>query len=151
MTSSTWFADTISAFSEDYEIICPYSHLGCEVTCQRKHLEAHIVTCKYRNVDSVNGVEGSKVKGAGEPDRQEDELICSYSVFGCTHCCSRAEFFAHLKVCRYAGLSRENEEAERERWKGVVVKEAEEERQRRVEEDVEGGEMGRKVRSPVVP
>ncbi|GMH63327.1 hypothetical protein TL16_g03684, partial [Triparma laevis f. inornata] len=141
MTSSTWFADTISAFSEDYEIICPYSHLGCEVTCQRKHLEAHIMTCKYRNVDSVNKSDGD------QSDRQEDELICSYSVFGCTHCCSRAEFHAHLKVCRYAGLSRKDEDAERERWKGVVVKEAEEERQRRVEEDVEGGEMGMRKQS----
>ena len=49
-------------------------------------------------------------------------------------------------MCRYAGAKKESEEQERERWRGVVVKEAEEERQRRVEEaEEEGlGEAGRK-------
>ena len=76
---------------------------------------------------------------------EDHELICPYSVLGCTQCFPRSKLYEHLNVCRYAGAKRESEESERERWRGVVVKEAEEERQRRVEEaEEENAETGRR-------
>jgi len=147
MTSSTWFADTISAFNDEYDIVCPYSHLGCDHICKRSSLEAHIASCKYRNFDAI-GARGdldAVEEDVGESS-EDHELICPYSVLGCTQCFPRSKLYEHLNVCRYAGTKRdEREERERERWKGVVVKEAEEERQRRVEEaEEENTENGRR-------
>jgi non-canonical poly(A) RNA polymerase PAPD5/7 len=54
MASSIWFADTISNMNLDYEVVCPYAHLGCAHVCLRTELAAHVdKECKFRNLDSV--------------------------------------------------------------------------------------------------
>ena len=137
MASSTWFADTISTFVSDYEVVCPYTHLGCQTTCKRNDLQDHIVSCEYHNHDDVtvnkqnrSADQSGENANAFEPELHE--LVCPYAVMGCQHTCSRATLSKHLLECEYAGKgSRESEEEERDRWRKLVIVEAEEERARR--------------------
>lgn len=44
---SSWFQGTISAVELDYEIVCPYSSLGCRHICLRTSLERHLAECRF--------------------------------------------------------------------------------------------------------
>jgi hypothetical protein len=65
MASSIWFADTISNINLEYEVVCPYSHLGCRHTCLRTELANHVDNeCKFWNLDTVENATSAEGKSA---------------------------------------------------------------------------------------
>lgn len=58
---SSWFQGTINTVDLDYEIVCPYSSLGCRHICLRTLLEEHLTeNCRFNkepeDADSVASV-----------------------------------------------------------------------------------------------
>lgn len=45
---TNWFQETISSVDLDYDVVCPYSSLGCRHTCLRTELEEHLANnCRF--------------------------------------------------------------------------------------------------------
>lgn len=45
---TNWFQGTISSVDLDYEIVCPYSSLGCRHICLRTELDKHLAKdCRF--------------------------------------------------------------------------------------------------------
>lgn len=45
---SSWFQGTISTVDLDYEVVCPYSSLGCRHICLRTELDKHLAeNCNF--------------------------------------------------------------------------------------------------------
>lgn len=58
---SSWFQGTINTVDLDYEIVCPYSSLGCRHICLRTLLEKHLAeNCRFNkepeDADSIASV-----------------------------------------------------------------------------------------------
>ncbi|CAM9176973.1 unnamed protein product [Chrysoparadoxa australica] len=128
MATTAWFTDTISGFCEDYEVVCPYSHLGCRHICLRNELEKHLKLCEMTQEPE---------DGADPFDAEGYEVMCPNAVLGCDHTCLRQELEGHLTTCRFVGPGKQEEQDERDRNYQMVKVQAEEERARRVEEQQE--------------
>lgn len=89
MATTAWFGDTISSFCAEYEIVCPYSHLGCRHICLRNDLERHL------QAECVFNKEPPR-EAYTTVDTEEYEVMCPNAVLGCTHSCWRQDLQAHL-------------------------------------------------------
>jgi len=77
-------------------------------------------------------------KSDAEANEEDEYLVmCPNSILGCEVTCNRLKITEHLQTCQFRGKTREQEERERIEQKIAVVLEAEEERARRVAEDLE--------------
>ena len=47
LAGTCWLNETISTYSEDYELVCPYYKLGCRAVCRRAVLTKHMRECTY--------------------------------------------------------------------------------------------------------
>lgn len=65
-------------------------------------------------------------------DAGEYEVVCPNTVLGCTHSCPRSSLAEHLEHCYFTGPDVTEEKAERAKTKEMVLEQAEEERERRV-------------------
>lgn len=130
LTNTQWFNETISSFSENYEVLCPYHQLGCKVTCNRRDLEQHLEECEFRQEHFAPTLQ----------DRGAYEVVCPNAVLGCLHSCPRDELYEHLKSCPYGGPTPNEEEKERETLKNIVITQSEEERARRVADENDSSE-----------
>jgi len=93
--------DGYAAFTDDYEVVCPYTILGCGMTCLRSDLENHLDQCDFR----------AKSNDLDDYSRQEEYMSlynpldhvvsCPYQVAGCSHQCSRAMLPEHMVQCLY--------------------------------------------------
>jgi hypothetical protein len=131
LTATNWFNETISAYSEDYELVCPYYRLGCRVSCRRSTVAKHLRECTFAFEIQPNSIESAV---GGDSSALEDyEIVCPNSVLGCMHVgTGRKDIHEHLTVCPYIGQSEEQELKERLLLKQHVIKESEEERVRLV-------------------
>jgi predicted nucleotidyltransferase len=164
LASSHWFSEITSAYSDDYELVCPYYKLGCRVNCRRSTLRQHLLECEfcldlssYLNKDKVDGEVSSTAStdsqsGAGfvsaaDVNKQEIleyEVVCPNAIMGCRYSGNRNELSEHLQQCQFRGKTVEQEQEERRRLKQLVIDECEEERSRRVLDDEEGDAMSPK-------
>lgn len=189
MSSSSSSDDGYSPYTDNYEVVCPYTILGCEMTCQRSELDEHLSQCKFREstkdlVDDHANEEFAnlynpldfivacpyRVMGCEHecsramlpehlihcPYHDEDtgpidmdrytltqissntvdmeryEIVCPYSMMGCTDIILRSEYAAHLAVCPFAPATRQQEEADRIKNMEMAIEAAEVERKRRL-------------------
>ncbi len=122
LTSTHWFNTTISAYNEDYELVCPYYKLGCRLTCRRSTLTKHLQSCSFA-CEPV-------VKSSSIDDQ---EVICLFSTIGCNFIGNLEQVKAHLLDCPFKGKSQlEESNDERLRRKSKVIQVCEEERSRLV-------------------
>ena len=127
LTSTNWFNETITAYHEDYELVCPYYKLGCRVSCRRSNVEIHMKTCRF-------ALELGDVPST-LPDNGY-EVVCPNSVLGCNYIGGYKDLQHHLSSeCTYKGLTKQQEIEERLLMKQHVIMECEEERARRVRFD----------------
>jgi hypothetical protein len=127
LTSTNWFNETITAYHEDYELVCPYYKLGCRVNCRRSTVERHMKTCQFAL--ELCSESPPVTTGSGY------EVVCPNSVLGCTYIGSLRDLQAHLGECIFLGLTVQQELEERLLLKQHVIMECEEERARRVRFD----------------
>ena len=116
--------------------MCPNSHRGCTHSCTRSQIVQHLkVTCEY------SGERRRQLGQETQDNIQEDPdqwiVMCPYSLFGCVHECKRNRLNEHLSICTYRGITREAEEELRKKSQVDAVQAAEEERERRMNEDVD--------------
>eukprot|EP00752_Nemacystus_decipiens_P011879 g10534.t1 len=126
---SSWFQGTINSVDLDYEIVCPYSSLGCRHICLRTLLEKHLAeNCRFNkepeDADSIASV--ALVDAGGY------EVVCPNAILGCEHSCPRSSLAQHLEHCSFTGPDVSEEKAERAKKKEMVLEQVEEERERRV-------------------
>lgn len=127
MTSTNWFNETISTYSEDYELVCPYVRFGCGVTCNRSTISQHLRNCQFAiSIDKMAFTTYPEV-GLSE------EVVCPNTILGCQYVGTRNEILYHMHNCSFNGMTREQELAERIQLKRFVILECEEERSRRIE------------------
>ena len=126
LSSTNWFNEAITAYHEDYELVCPYYKLGCRVSCRRGDIEAHLKICPYA-LEPV--CESLPEISAGY------EVVCPNSVMGCTYIGNLDELNKHLTECSFSGMSVQQENEERLLMKQHVIMQQEEERARRVRFD----------------
>lgn len=128
VTNSAWFSDTVSSFCAEYEIVCPYSYLGCRHICLRNHLDLHLAECQFNKEPPL------------EVHNDVDYVVmCPNAVLGCDHSCPRQDLQVHLdSTCNYRGQGQKEAMAERARSLRMVVRQAEEERARRVDIEKKG-------------
>ncbi|CBN74279.1 conserved unknown protein [Ectocarpus siliculosus] len=123
---TNWFQGTISTLDLDYEICCPYSSLGCRHICLRTELDKHLAKdCQFNK-------EPESSDSIALVDAGEYEVVCPNTVLGCTHSCPRSSLAEHLEHCYFTGPDVTEEKAERAKTKEMVLEQAEEERERRV-------------------
>jgi predicted nucleotidyltransferase len=143
LASTQWFNETISAYSDDYELVCPYYKLGCRVNCRRSTLRQHLLECEfcmdlstYLNKDRTEGdVDGTSATGLGHAASSsilEYEVVCPNAILGCRYSGERKDLTKHLQHCEFRGKTIEQEQEERHKLKQLVINECEEERSRRV-------------------
>ncbi|CAM9478334.1 unnamed protein product, partial [Phaeothamnion confervicola] len=75
VANTQWFSETISNFCGEYEVICPYSQLGCRHCCLRADLASHLADeCAFAREDGSgsygphrvgDGVKSHGLAGAG--------------------------------------------------------------------------------------
>eukprot|EP00903_Cladosiphon_okamuranus_P014633 g13569.t1 len=126
---SSWFQGTINTVDLDYEIVCPYSSLGCRHICLRTLLDKHLAEdCRFNkepeDADSIASV--ALVDAGGY------EVVCPNTILGCNHSCPRSSLAQHLETCSFTGPDVSEEKAERAKKKEMVLEQVEEERERRV-------------------
>ena len=136
MEDTPWFQKMITSYNDDYIVMCPYSHRGCTHSCTRSQIVQHLkVTCEY------SGERRRQLGQETQDNIQEDPdqwiVMCPYSLFGCVHECKRNRLNEHLSICTYRGITREAEEELRKKSQVDAVQAAEEERERRMNEDVD--------------
>jgi len=80
-----------NTFVDDYEVVCPYTILGCTMTCMRSKVQEHLACCSFRSSD--------------DRDSSYNPLSyiiqCPYASLGCQHACPRASLPLHLRDCVY--------------------------------------------------
>jgi hypothetical protein len=140
LASTNWFNEAISAYSEDYELVCPYYRMGCKVSCRRSTLQKHLTDeCIFAQQIKQMDMASNKTNhddGNFQPDNYE--IICPNAFMGCTFTCSRKNLHDHLLSCSYNGISKEKDLEERQLTKQAVILECEEERIRRLRHLVHG-------------
>ena len=73
LSSTNWFNETITAYHEDYELVCPYYKLGCRVSCRRGNIEKHLKRCRF----------ALELKDQGLPEIVGGyEVVCPNSILG---------------------------------------------------------------------
>jgi len=88
------------AYTEDYEVMCPYAMIGCEVTCMRSEAEQHLKVCSFRARSEKEGYDGEKeLMSLYNP--LEFVVDCPYKVVGCSHACRRVDLLDHLRECDF--------------------------------------------------
>ena len=125
LTSSSWFLETISTYSEDYELVCPYYKLGCRACCRRASVERHLKECPY-------ALEAHDTPALAQDSWAEYEVVCLFSRFGCTFTGTLSEVKEHILTCSLQGLTPLEESEERRLLKQHVIEECEEERVRQL-------------------
>ncbi len=90
-----------SAFSGDYEVVCPYTILGCDHTGRRSKIDEHLDICQYRakSADVIDEGRNEEYKSLYNP--LDHVVKCPYAVVGCEHRCTRADLPEHLLQCAY--------------------------------------------------
>jgi hypothetical protein len=106
VTSTNWFNETITAYHEDYELVCPYYKLGCRASCRRGNVERHMKKCPFALELCTESV-------APDPNGAGYEVVCPNSVLGCTFIGSLKMLQPHLLVCSHLGLTVQQEMEER--------------------------------------
>jgi hypothetical protein len=154
LASTQWFNETISAYSEDYELVCPYYKLGCRISCRRSTVANHLKECIYAfeiisndPVDSHDsrqrdGKDGSDASTGTSPSRSprsnayldttEYEVVCLFAIFGCSFTGTLFEVTEHMLSCSLRGSSDQQEQEERSQLKEHVISECEKERVRQL-------------------
>lgn len=126
LSSTNWFNETITAYHEDYELVCPYFKLGCRVSCRRGTIEKHLKKCRF----ALEMIDAPLPEISGGY-----EVVCPNSVLGCVYIGSLDALHQHLTVCSFSGLTVQQEIEERRLLKQHVIMQQEEERARRVRFD----------------
>ena len=92
--NSVFFSEMMSTFNTDYELVCPYYHAGCRVSCLRSRLAKHLADeCKFCVDISLNPLSASRNPMASQDATQakettnDYEIVCPYSIIGCKHTC----------------------------------------------------------------
>jgi hypothetical protein len=106
VSSTQWFSEAISAYHEDYELVCPYYKYGCIVHLKRSNVKAHLKKCRYAlEIGTLMNSELNTVNY---------EVVCPNSVLGCTYIGGdRSDIYHHLDVCTYRGKTKDEELEER--------------------------------------
>ncbi|GBG27075.1 PolyA RNA polymerase cid14 [Hondaea fermentalgiana] len=127
----------------DCVVTCPYRVMGCEHECSRAMLPEHLVHCAFHDDDTgpidLDRFNLATISRSGV-DMERYEIVCPYSIMGCTDIILRSEYSAHLAVCPFAPVTRQQEEADRIKNMEMAIEAAEDERKRRLtlsEEDNE--------------
>lgn len=126
LSSTNWFNETITAYHEDYELVCPYYKLGCRVSCRRGNIEKHLKKCRF----ALDLIEQPLPELTGGY-----EVVCPNSILGCTYIGGLDALQHHLTECAHAGQTAQQEIEERTLLKQHVIMQQEEERERRVRFD----------------
>jgi DNA polymerase sigma len=139
MEDTPWFQKMTSSYNDDYIVMCPNSHLGCAHSCTRSQIMQHLKSiCKYSGERRQLGhAEAEANQDTYMDDPGQWIIMCPYSLFGCAHECKRNMLNEHLSVCTFRGITREEENNIRKRSVVDAVHAAEEERQRRMNEDID--------------
>lgn len=126
LSSTNWFNETITAYHEDYELVCPYYKLGCRVSCRRGNIEKHLKKCRF----ALELIDEPLPEISGGY-----EVVCPNAVLGCPYIGCLDALHKHLTECSYSGQTVQQEMEERLLLKEHVIKQQEEERARRVRFD----------------
>jgi hypothetical protein len=139
MEDTPWFQKMTSSYPNDYIIVCPNTHLGCDHSCPRSHIVQHLKVCDFSGerrtqhcVGETQPEEDDDGMLAPEDGARDWVVVCPYSVFGCGHNCKYSKLDDHLLECRFRGISRREEEELRRKSCSAAVRAAEKERQRRI-------------------
>jgi len=139
LTSTNWFHETISTYSDDYELVCPYYKLGCRASCRRASVAEHLRECTF----AVEMVDQEQM------DTGQYEVVCLFSKLGCRFSGNLASVKKHMLTCFQGGKSQELELEERRALKEHVIFECEEERMRRLHSPTSSRKLS--VRQKLVP
>jgi len=90
-----------TGFTDDYELVCPYTILGCDKTCLRSELDKHLQDCSFRakSKDIVDEGRDEEYRQLYNPLKRL--VQCPYNVVGCERVCSRAMLPEHLLHCSF--------------------------------------------------
>jgi hypothetical protein len=106
ISSTQWFSEAISAYHEDYEVVCPYYKYGCTIQLRRSKVKEHLTTCRY-------ALEIGTLMNS-ELNTMDYEIVCPNTVLGCTYIGGgRTDIYLHLATCSFRGKSFDEENAER--------------------------------------
>jgi len=143
LSSTSWFNELVSNFSDDYELVCPYYYFGCTERCYRSNINEHLRVCKYKNHEDEIIHAQSRLKSQlsgkcyeerpGSPRFSFDyEAVCPNTILGCSFTGSLADLQKHLTgFCRYQGQTQEQEMQQRALVQQQVAVDVEAERERR--------------------
>jgi hypothetical protein len=106
LTSTNWFNDAITAYHEDYELVCPYYKLGCNVYCRRSTLQQHLKKCRFAIEYTTTSQPAS--------DDNSYEVVCPNSILGCTYTGCLKDLTKHLTECTFLGRTVQQEREERQ-------------------------------------
>ena len=137
MKDTPWFQKMTSSYQDDYIVVCPNSYLGCYHSCPRSQVVQHMKLCNFSGERRQESSKSESAYGSWEASTLKDRdwiVVCPYSSFGCDHNCKFSELNSHMKICRYRGISRSEEEELRRQSTTEAVRAAEEERERRIAE-----------------
>lgn len=118
--------------NDDYIIICPLSVSGCEENFNKSQLEEHLKICKFRINDTAITERDVESKSMIYYNPLNYIITCPFRIMGCEENFKRSELTEHLKTCEFNINSREIEVNERNLNKKLVIKQAEQERKRRI-------------------
>jgi hypothetical protein len=106
LTSTNWFNDAITAYHEDYELVCPYYKLGCKVYCRRSTVQQHLKKCRFAIEYTTTSQPAS--------DENSYEVVCPNSILGCTYTGCLKDLTKHLTECTFLGRTVQQEREERQ-------------------------------------
>jgi hypothetical protein len=113
LTSTNWFNETISTYTRDYEVVCPYYKLGCREVCRKTDIERHMKGCKFA-IELATALNKEIIVA-------NYEVVCPNSVLGCPYIGGRQALTQHLdESCEYKGKTRQEEHDERQLLKEYV-------------------------------
>lgn len=113
LTSTNWFNETISTYTRDYDVVCPYYKLGCREVCRKTDIERHMKGCKFA-IELATALNKEIVIA-------NYEVVCPNSVLGCPYIGGKQALTKHLdESCEYKGKTRQEEHEERQLLKEFV-------------------------------
>jgi len=131
VVNTQWFDSILSTYEESYEVMCPYSMLGCQFRCKLEELDDHFLVCEFCDLSKNDLVRQDPEETAYL--LRSYEVMCPYARMGCNVSCLREDVEEHLMVCPYAqNPSREEEAQARIDVQNQAIADQEQERMRRV-------------------